>query len=69
MKFFDETYVKQGLKAKSMGVFKVGSIVVDLIRVDSIPFDPSVAEIFYFKHDVGDSNVINFDNFYWQPCR
>ena len=52
-----------------MGVFKVRPIVLDWISVDSILFDPFVAEIFYFKHDVGDSNVINFNNFYWQLCR
>ena len=50
-----------------MGVSKVGPIVLEEITIDSILFDPSVAEIFYFKHDVGDSNVINFNNFFWQP--
>ena len=55
---------KQGLKTKSMGVFKVRRIVLDSIGVDSILFYPVVPEIFYFKHDVGASNVINFNNFF-----
>ena len=52
-----------------MGISKVEPIILDQINVDSILFDPSVAEIFYFKHDVGDSNDINLNNFYWQPFR
>ena len=52
-----------------MGASKVRSIILDWISVDSILFDPTVAEVFYFKQDVGDSNVINFNNFYWQHCR
>ena len=61
--------VKRGIKAKSMGLSKVKLIVEDLIGVDSIVFDPSVAKIFYFKHDFGATNVVNFIGFYWQPCR
>ena len=52
-----------------MRVFKVRPIVLDYISVDSILFDLSIAEIFYIKHDVDDSNVLNFNDFYWQPCR
>ena len=61
--------LKRGLKAKSMGVFKVwrSRIVLDYIGVDSILFDPAVPEIFYIKHDVGASNVMNFNDFCWQP--
>ena len=36
-----------------MGVFKVRSIVLDYIGVDSIRFDSAVSEIFYFKHELG----------------
>ena len=61
--------LKWGLKAKTMGLSKVTPITLDLISVDSIVFDPAILEIFYFKHDVGDFNVLNFNNFYWQPCR
>ena len=50
--------LKRGLKAKLMGVSKVRPIALDEISVDCILFDPSVAEIFYFKYDVGDSTVI-----------
>ena len=39
------------------------------IGVVSILFYSAVPAIFYFKHDVGASNVIHFNNFYWQPCR
>ena len=46
-----------------MGVSKVRPVVLDYINVDSILFDPAVAEIFCFKHDVGDSNVMNFNSF------
>ena len=60
--------LKQQSKAKSMGVSKVRSIISDEIGVDSILFDPSIAEIFYFKHEVGASRVMNFNNFYWQSC-
>ena len=56
--------LKRGLKAKSMGVFKVRPIAYDQIGVDSILFNPAVPEIFYFKHDVRASNVINFNKFY-----
>ena len=44
--------------AKSIGVFKVGQIVLDYIGVDSILFDRAVPEIFSFKHNVGASNVV-----------
>ena len=50
--------VKRGLKAKPMRVSEVRPIVLDYINVYSILFDPSVAEMFYFKYDVGDSNVV-----------
>ena len=60
---------KRGLKSNSMGVFKVRQKVLDMISVYSILCDPPIAEIFYFKHDIGASNIINFNTFYWQPCR
>ena len=50
-----------------MGVSKVKRIVLDWIGVDSILFDSAVPEIFYFQHYVGASNVINFNNSFWQP--
>ena len=59
---------KLRLKAKSTGASKVRPIAYDYISVDSILFDPSVQEIFYFIHDVGASNAKNFNNFYWQSC-
>ena len=37
------------------------------IGVDTILLDPTVPEIFYFQHDVDDSNVINFNNFIGNP--
>ena len=46
-----------------MGFSEVGPIVFDQIGVDSILFDPFVPERVYFEHDVGVSNVINFNNF------
>ena len=54
-------------KAMAMEVFKVRRIVLDEIGVDSIFLDPAVPAIFYFKHDVGASNVINFNKVYLQP--
>ena len=51
---------ERGLKAKSIRVSKVRRIAKDLTSVDYILFDPAILEIFYFKHNVGDSNVINF---------
>ena len=50
-----------------MWVFEVKRIVVNYIRVDSILFDPAVSKIFYFKHLVGASGVINFNNFIGDP--
>ena len=50
-----------------MEVPEVRSIVLDQVSVGSIHFDPSVAEIFYFKHDVGDYNVINLIVFIGNP--
>ena len=41
-------------------VFLVRPIAEHYIDVDSILFDPAASEIFYFKHDVGASNVIIF---------
>ena len=55
--------IKRILKAISKEVSKVRPIVLDYISIDSILFDPSIAETFYFKHDVGDSNVVNVNNF------
>ena len=49
-------FFKQGLKTKSMRVSKARPIAYDQISVDSI----------LLTH--GDSNDINFNNFYW-PCR
>ena len=53
-----------------MEVPEVRSIVLDQVSVGSIHFDPSVAEIFYFKHDkhdIGDYNVINLIIFIGNP--
>ena len=52
--------LKRGLKAKSMGAFKVKRIVLDWIGVDFILSDQAVPEIFHFKHDVDASIVIIF---------
>ena len=60
-------FLKQELKATLMGVSKVRRTVSDKISLDSILFDPSVAKICHFKHDVGASNVINFNNFIGNP--
>ena len=49
--------VNRELKAKSLGVFTVRRMVLDQISVDCILFDRAVPEIFYFKHDVGSSDV------------
>ena len=43
-----------------MGVSKVSAIALEEIGVDSILFDPSVPEMFYFKCGVGASLIIIF---------
>ena len=51
---------KQGLKAKSMMVFKVRTIVLDWIGFEFIHLYPAVLEIFHFKHDAGSFPIIIF---------
>ena len=58
--YFENLQLKRGLKAKSMGYLKLGQLHKTryLIGIDSILLDPSVPEIFYFKHNVGASNML-----------
>ena len=58
--------ITRGLKAKSMRVCKVRPIAYDWIGVVSVLLNPTVLEIFYFKHNFGTSCVRHCNNFYWQ---
>ena len=53
--------LKRGLKAKSIGLSKVGPIILDENGVDfTDPFDTAVPTTFHFKHDIVVSLTIVF---------